>query len=140
MKTHLKRLGFGLMTMVLVLGAVGCSKTKSDAVALKGTWQAEADGKPAGSMMLADGNLEYHGADPKEWYKGTYTLREDTNPKQMTILINDCPFPQYVGKTANAIYRIDNGVLTIAGNEPGNPAIPASFDAPGARQMTFKMQ
>lgn len=138
MNTILKPFGFGLMAIVLLLGAAGCSTTKSDSVALKGTWQGEENGQPAGSLTLADGNLEFHGVDGKEWYKGTYTLHEDTNPKQMTVLINDCPAPQYVGKTANAIYRIENGVLTIAGCEPGNPAIPASFDAPGVRQLTFR--
>ena len=138
--TTLKHLGFGLITIVLFLAAAGCSKTKPDAVALKGTWQAQENGKPAGSLVLADGNLEYHGADPREWYKATYTLHEDTNPKQMIIMINDCPFTNYVGKTANAIYRIENGVLTIAGCEPGNPAMPTGFGGPGVRLMSFKMQ
>lgn len=137
--TPLKRLGFGLITIALLLAA-GCSKTKPDAVTLKGTWQAQENGKPAGSLTLDNGDLEYRGADPREWYKATYTLHEDTNPKQIIILINDCPFTNYVGKTANAIYRIENGVLTIAGHEPGNPAIPTSFGGPGVRQMSFKLQ
>jgi hypothetical protein len=45
-----------------------------------------------------------------------------------------------VGKTAHEIYKIENGELTITGNEPGNPAVPSSFDAPGARQMVFTLR
>jgi hypothetical protein len=38
------------------------------------------------------------------------------------------------------IYRIEDGALTAAANEPGNPAAPLSFDAPGARRMVFKKE
>jgi uncharacterized protein (TIGR03067 family) len=73
-------------------------------------------------------------------YKATFTLREDTNPKQLIAVVTDCPFPQYVGKTSQAIYRIENGTLTLAANEPGNPAVPANFDAPNARVILFKVK
>jgi hypothetical protein len=73
-----------------------------------------------------------------EWYKATFTLREDMSPKQFVAVITECPAPQYVGKTANAIYRVENGTLTTTGNEPGDPAMPAVFDAPGARLIVFK--
>ena len=73
-----------------------------------------------------------------ERYKATFTLREDMSPKQFVAVITECPAPQYVGKTANAIYRVEDGTLTITGNEPGNPAMPAVFDAPGARRIVFK--
>jgi uncharacterized protein (TIGR03067 family) len=130
----------GSIIVVLALAFSGCSKQKSDSATLKGAWLGQENGKPGASLVLASGNLEFHGADPKEWYKGTYTLHEDTTPKQMIIVITDCAFPQYVGKTANAIYQVQDGVLTIAANEPGNAAIPAGFNAPGVRQMTFKAQ
>ena len=89
---------------------------------------------------MAGANLEFHGADPNEWYKATFTLHEDTTPKQLVAVITECPIPQYVGKTANAIYRIENGTLTLTGNEPGNPAVPVAFDAPGTRQIVFKIE
>jgi uncharacterized protein (TIGR03067 family) len=137
-------------SMALLFAAIGCSKqdkpavaAKSDLATLQKTWHGEEGGGAAGatnSLVLSGNNLEFHGANPQEWYKGTFTLREDTTPKQMIVVITDCPAPQYVGKTANAIYRIENGTLTIAGNEPGNPAVPASFDAPGTRMLTFNAQ
>jgi uncharacterized protein (TIGR03067 family) len=84
--------------------------------------------------------LEFHGANPQEWYKASYTLREDTTPKQLDAVVTDCPMARYVGKTAHAIYKIEAGKFTLAGNEPGNPAVPAGFDAPGARQIIFALK
>lgn len=136
--TDMFRLGFVVMLVV----ASGCSKSHpSDSASLQGTWKGQeigASAKGSPSLVLSGGNLEFHGADTNEWYKATYTLREDTNPKQLVAVITECPAPQYVGKTANAIYRVENGTLTITGNEPGNPAMPATFDARGARQIVFK--
>jgi len=149
----------------LVLAAVGCSKkdqpelaaksaggtaksdlattVKSDLAMIQKSWHGqEGAGAAAGtnSLVLSGNNLDFHGANPQEWYKGTFILHEDTTPKQMIVTITDCPAPQYVGKIANAIYKIENGTLTIAGNEPGNPAMPATFDAPGSRLVTFTAQ
>jgi uncharacterized protein (TIGR03067 family) len=138
--TDMLKLGFVAMLVV----ASGCSKShKPDSVTLQGTWKGQDIGAGANgssSLVLSGANLEFHGANSNEWYKATFTLREDTNPKQLVAVITECPFAQYVGKTANAIYQIQDGTLTITGNEPGNPAVPAAFDAPGARQIVFKLE
>jgi hypothetical protein len=62
----------------------------------------------------------------------------DTAPKQLVAVVTECPFPAYVGKTSYVIYQVEDGTLTITGNEPGYPAAPAGFDAPHARKMVFK--
>ena len=107
----------------------------SDAGALQGAWNSRGPG--AASLKIQGANLEYHGADPREWYKATFTLREDTTPKQLVAVVTDCPFPQYKGKTSYAIYQMQGDTLTFAGNEPGDPAVPGNFDAPGARKFVF---
>jgi hypothetical protein len=56
----------------------------------------------------------------------------------VVLSITDCPFPQYKGQASYAIYEFESGKLTMAGNEPGNPTVPASFDAAGARKFVFK--
>jgi uncharacterized protein (TIGR03067 family) len=130
----------------------GCSKSdtsnsvapqKPDSVVLQGTWSGqEVGGNTQGSPSITfDGTkLEFRGANPQEWYKATFTLRENTTPKQLEAVVTDCPAPQYVGKTAHAIYKIEDGKFTLTGNEPGNPAVPASFDAQGARQVVFRLK
>ena len=131
------------MMVACILGilAGGCSKSHPpDSLVIQGTWLgqvvgAKTQGSP--SLVLDGTKLEFHGANPQEWYKATYTLREDTTPKQLDAVVTECPFAQYVGKTAHAIYKIEDGKFTLTGNEPGNPAVPAGFDAPGARQIVF---
>jgi uncharacterized protein (TIGR03067 family) len=124
--------------------AFGCTKSHTpNANTLHGTWRGqEVGGKAQGSPSLTfEGTtLEFHGANPQEWYKGTFTLREGTTPKQLDAVVTECPFPKYVGKTVHAIYKIEDGKLTLTGNEPGNPAVPASFDAQGSRQIVFTLK
>ena len=137
-----------LMILMMSLGFIPSSRAQSkpgstpDSVALQGKWQAFQNGQTnvVGSLSLSGKNLEFRSADGQEWYKGTFTLHEDTNPKQMIVTIKDCADPKYVGKTANAIYRYENKTLTLAANEPGNAAVPAAFDSPGAVVIDFKMQ
>ncbi len=122
--------------------ASSCSKTHTpDSVTLQGKWKGQETGaKGTASAVVSGSSLEFHGANPAEWYKATFTLHEEANPKQLVAVITECPAPLYIGKTANAIYRIEDGTLTITGNEPGNPAMPAAFDAPGSRQIIFKAE
>jgi uncharacterized protein (TIGR03067 family) len=133
-----------LMIVVCSLSifALGCSKPhQPDSIILQGTWRGQemgVNGAESPSLVIRGSTLEFHGADTNEWYKATFSLREDTNPKQLAAVITECPFRQYVGKTENAIYQIQNGTLTLSGNEPGNPAVPMGFDAPGTRKIVFR--
>ena len=125
----------------IILFGSGCGTLKdADTKTLQGRWQGREVGKEEkglATISFTGNNVEFRGADPKEWYKGTFTLNEDAEPKQMVASIAECPFPEFVGKSCNVIYQIENGTLTLAGNAPGNPAVPASFDAQGARQFVF---
>jgi uncharacterized protein (TIGR03067 family) len=132
-----------LMTIfcsVGILAAAASTSPQPDVQALQGKWTGQEVGSPipgASSLVIDGTKLKFVGADPSEWYKATFTLRDDTTPKQFVAVITDCPAPQYVGKTANAIYKIEDGKFTLTGNEPGNPAVPGSFDAPHARELVF---
>jgi uncharacterized protein (TIGR03067 family) len=112
---------------------------KSDAASLQGTWtghEAGDDKDGEASLVIKDSALEFHGGNSNEWYKATFVVY-DTSPRQMIVSITDCPFPQYKGQTGYAIYQLENGKLTVTGNEPGNPTVPADFDAVGARKLVF---
>jgi uncharacterized protein (TIGR03067 family) len=121
----------------------GCSSLpKSDVTALQGTWNGRiTQGNPEHqcSFVISGRNFEFRDdTDTNVWYKGAFSLREDTAPPQFIASIRECPFPQYVGKTSIAIYRIKDGTLTITGNEPGNPAAPLAFDSPETARMELK--
>jgi uncharacterized protein (TIGR03067 family) len=133
--------------LVVLCGAViliaGCSTFhKSDVATLQGAWRGRViQGNPEHqcSFLITGKNYEFRDdTDTNVWYKGTFSLREDTTPREYIALISECPFPQYVGKTALAIYQIEDGTLTITGNEPGKLAAPLAFDAPDAARMELK--
>jgi uncharacterized protein (TIGR03067 family) len=114
-----------------------------DSAALQGTWKGkEIGGQVEGNVFLiiSGEGLEYRGADRGEWYKGMFTLREDTKPKQLIGEVRDCPEPSYIGKKCLAIYRIDGEKLTITGNEPGKPEVPSAFDAADSRRFVLQKQ
>jgi len=90
------------------------------------------------SFVISGKTFDFRASDTNIWYKGTFSLREDTTPKQYIAVIGECAFPQYVGKTSMAIYQMKDGTLTITGNEPGNPAAPTAFDTPEAARMELK--
>lgn len=137
-----QKIALGLAVAFLV-GCAGCStpQKKNDMALLQGTWQGTESGHGSGgacTLTISGNTLDFRGADSSEWYKGTFTLREGTKPKQLTGMIGDCPAPEYVGKTVNAIYRLEDGSLTLTGNEPGNPQPPDNFDAPGSRKFVLR--
>src|ERR1700679_4072075 len=100
---------------VVGLGMVllsGCATVPPDTTRLQGTWKGQevVNGQPAVSWLTLSGSdLEFHGSDPNEWYRGTYTLNEKVKPKQLVAVIATTPLTQYVGKTANAIYEFIPG-------------------------------
>ena len=124
-------------------GTVAAPSTPAvlDTVALQGTWtgrELSADSDAPVHLIVTGKNFEFHGADTNEWYKGTFTLRDDSEPKVMIAMITECPAEKYVGKTDYALYQLQNGTLTLTAHEPGNPDVPASFDAPETRRFVFK--
>jgi uncharacterized protein (TIGR03067 family) len=135
----------GALSLVSIAGLLvvsACSTlNKSDLASLQGTWRGnEIGGRTEGTcfLVIAGNNVEFRGADTNEWIKGTFSLREDTNPRQMISLATACSYPPAVGQTVCAIYRIDSGTLKLAASEPGNPDGPSGFDVPGTRRFEFR--
>jgi uncharacterized protein (TIGR03067 family) len=130
------------LIIAMMLGAAGCSTLRtSDSVRLQGAWQGqEIGGKVNGvcRIVVSADNAEYWSADTNEWYKATFTLREDTNPKQITCLTTASPYTPMIGKPRYGIYRIEGRTIRLAINEVDNPTVPTRFDAPGARQFEFR--
>jgi uncharacterized protein (TIGR03067 family) len=114
----------------------------SDFAALQGDWHGrvlQRDTDHPCSFAVSGHNFEFHDlAETNVWYKGTFSLREDTTPRQYLVSITDCPFPQYLGQSSTAIYQLIQGTLTMTANEPGSPSIPTSFDSPDAARLEVK--
>jgi RNA polymerase sigma factor (sigma-70 family) len=119
---------------------LGPMLSETDSVTLQGTWSGWQIGdKTPGSALLIirEGKLEFHDANTNIWYKATYSLHENTVPKQTDILIADCFDRVYIGKTAHAIYKVADDKLIFAINMPGDAAMPESFDDQDANQYVF---
>jgi uncharacterized protein (TIGR03067 family) len=134
-----------LACLALML-VTGCSTVKlADAEAIQGTWKGQElrNGHVSFSWLSIVGReLEFRAADGKEWYKATFTLQENTVPKQLTAVITQCPITQYVGKAVAAIYQLEtddqgHGRLVITGNAPGNPQRPSGEGDRESRQIIF---
>jgi uncharacterized protein (TIGR03067 family) len=147
----------GLVLVTVVVVASGCSTAQkpgpvstapnsassgeTDLAILQGAWKGqESGGEGLAYLVITGQNMEVRGSDSREWYKGTFTTGEGKDPKQLTLAITECGDPKYAGKTSHVIYRMEGGTLTMTGNEPGNPEVPSSFDAPDARTVVFKRE
>lgn len=124
----------------------GCTTVKlADADTIQGTWKGQElrAGQVTYSWLSIVGReLEFRSADRKEWYQGTFSLQENTDPKQLTAVIIQCPEPQLVGQSVAAIYKLEtdaegHGRLVITGNAPGNPQRPTGLGDRQARQIIF---
>jgi uncharacterized protein (TIGR03067 family) len=133
--------------MAVLAGAAiltaGCTQhQKSDTATLQGTWNGrQINNTPEHqcSFIISGNNYEFQDeADTNAWNKGTFTLREDTDPRQYIAVVSECHLPQFEGKTIMAIYRLENDTLTMTWSAPGKTEAPAAFDAHHTAQMEFK--
>ncbi len=121
-------------------GAAPAVPNKAPADSLQGTWRGKelgGDNDGVASLKVEGNRFEFRSADEKEWYKGTFTLREDADPRQFVALIADCPSQELIGKTSKAIYRMRDGKLMLAARAPGNEDAPADFNDSESRKFEF---
>src|SRR5580765_1783378 len=114
------------MLMIILAGtailASGCSTLrKSDLATLQGTWEGkEIGGKRSDChIVVAGNNAEFRTADTNEWLKVTFSLRENTNPRQIVFVTTECSYPPHIGITRCGIYRIEDRIVRLTANEPG---------------------
>jgi len=123
-------------------GTEKSEKAKSDETAIQGTWKGRSvrdNPEHQVTFVVSGKNFDFRDeTETNNWYKGTFTLKEDVTPRQFIAKVTDCPFPQYVGKTSRAIYKIENGTLTITANEPGKEEMPTDFDSTESSSIEVK--
>ncbi len=97
---------------------------------LEGVWTGTEVNGASGEWKFdfSENKISVVSANPNEWYKGTFTINHDTDPKQLDFTITDAPVADYKGLSAKAIYKIDENTMTFAGNQPGSPIRPLNFE------------
>jgi len=132
-------------TTVIFADEIESAGQKSDLAALQGTWNGRQFylnpniPEHRCSLVISGNSYEFQDeADTNAWNKGTFTLREDTNPRQYIAVVGECHLPQFIGKPVMAIYRFENDKLIMTWSAPGKTNAPSAFDVRGAAHMEFK--
>ena len=84
------------------------------------------------------GNLLHFHRDPKFWFATTITLPAGTDPPQLHATIREGAPGQEssVGKVVVAIYKIEDGKLTLAVMPDGDEETPKTFEAAESKGLT----
>ena len=99
---------------------------------LQGTWEGVVVGEEShGKITITITNNSFHfHRDTNFWFETTITLPAGTDPKQLHATIKGCPPSQAdsIGKVVGAIFKIENGTLTLATSGGGAEETPKSFE------------
>ena len=92
--------------------------TNADLQLLQGTWEGAVVGDKAQQKITITitGNSFHFHRDTNFWFDTTITLPAGTDPKQLYATIKGCPPSQAdsIGKVVGAIFKIEDGTLTLA--------------------------
>jgi uncharacterized protein (TIGR03067 family) len=120
--------------------------TAADLQLLQGTWEGVWEGAAAGdksqgkiTITITGHSFHFH-RDTNFWFETTIALPVGTDPKQLHATIKGCPTSQAdsIGKVVGAIFKIEDGTLTLADYAiPGEP--PKSFADATSRYVVKKV-
>ncbi len=120
------------LAIVFVAFVSGCEKQEvvevTDIDRMQGTWKGTELGERGGewTLIFTGDQVEVDGPGPED-YSGTIAIDETTTPSSARFTISKCAFEQYVGTTANNIYKFEGDKLVLAGTEPGSENKPTLF-------------
>ena len=137
MKMVLKRpTGFTALSLfmacVLLCVLAACQHnqpTTAELQRLQGYWEGEILGGGVKCSITITGNSLHFYSRPDFWYLTTFTLPVDTDPKQLRTTIKGTA-PEAtndIGKVIVAIFKIEEGTLTLAVNQDPDGPPPKTF-------------
>ena len=149
MKMILKRAyGFTALSLltpcVLLCLLAGCATHPTTAAKLQriqGTWEGVLVGDTAHqkiTITITSNSLHFH-RDTNFWFETTITLPAGTDPQQLRATIKGCAPAQgdnSIGKVVVAIFKIEDGTLTLAARGDGAEETPKSFEATEDKGLT----
>jgi len=107
---------------------------------LQGTWEGVMVGQEKNgnvTIAITSNSLHFH-RDKNFWFQTTFTRPAGKDPKQLHATIKDCAPGQEssVGKVVVAIYKIEDGTLTLVALGDGDEETPISFEAAEDKGLT----
>jgi len=105
---------------------------------LQGYWEGDGAGGKC-SITITGNSLHYRVGTI--WYKTTFTLPAGTDPQQLHATIKDCspPTNNAIGKVVFAIFKIEDGTLTLAEDDMSDKP-PKTFPSASSRYNVKKVQ
>jgi uncharacterized protein (TIGR03067 family) len=107
---------------------------------LQGKWEgiAAGDGASDKIVITISSNSFHFFRDTNFWFDTTIALPPSTHPKQLIATIKGGPKSQdsSVGRVVGAIYKIEDGTLTVATGGGGAEETPKSFDETENKGLT----
>ena len=99
----------------------------------------EKDGKII--ITITGNSLRFH-RDTNFWFDTTFTLPAGTDPKQLHATIKNCADKDSIGKVVLAIFKIEDGTLTLAGirTPDSAPEPPINFDSENTMSGRFELR
>ena len=141
------------VTTISVLMPCGLVYAQAPSIAaelqpLQGSWEGVMVGQEAAgkiSITITGNSLDYKRQGSAQWYKAAFTLPPGTYPPQIQATIKDCPEPcDDIGKVVYAIFKIEDGTLTLVGIQGSGVEPPKSFgEIPGFdsdRSFRYKLK
>jgi uncharacterized protein (TIGR03067 family) len=111
---------------------------------LQGTWEGAEVGNERNEKITITitGNSFHFHRDTNFWFETTITLPAGKDPKQLLATIKACPPSQAssIGKVVGAIFKIEDGTLTLATIGDDAEETPKGFEAAGTRYELRKVQ
>ena len=105
---------------------------------LQGYWEGEGAGGKC-SITITGNSLHYRAGT--NWFETTFTLPAGTDPQQLHATINDSspPTNNAIGKVVFAIFKIEDGTLTLAEDDMSDQP-PKTFLSASSRYNVKKVQ
>jgi uncharacterized protein (TIGR03067 family) len=115
--------------------------TAAELKPLQGHWEGEGAGGKC-SITITGNSLHYRSGTNFDggWWKTTFTLPAGTNPQQLHATIKESSPPTNgIGEVVFAIFKIEDGTLTLAVND-GSDEPPKAFSSASSRYNLKKVQ
>ncbi len=126
------------LAALLAAGQSTPTRTARELDRLQGYWEGEGEGGKC-SITITGNSLHYRAGT--NWYETTFTLPASTDPQQLHATIKECwpPSKDAIGKVVFAIFKIEDGTLTLAAYDTSDEP-PKTFASATSRYVVKKIQ
>jgi len=120
-----------LLTLCIHISAQAADQTNQTTAAaldhLQGIWEGKQQSGDKVSIKVTGHLLRYEGQSRNDWYEVTFTLPEKTDPQELRATITGCQRTNDIGAVVRAIFKIEDGTLTLVGIQDRDKEPPQGF-------------